>query len=56
MPGATLEQTRQRVNLEEFNQQVSKGDPRITRMFQAYFVTPAVGRAYEEAKGKYQPE
>ena len=54
--GATLEQTRARVHLDDLEKELTKGDARLDPMFQAYFVVPAVERAYQEAKGAYEPE
>ena len=54
--GATLEQTRARVHLDDLEKELTKGNARLDPMFQAYFVVPAVERAYQEAKGAYEPE
>ena len=54
--GATLEETRTRVHLDDLEKELTKGDAKLDPMFQAYFVVPAVERAYQEAKGAYGPE
>ena len=53
--GATLEETRARVHLDDLKQELTKGNARLDPMFQACFVVPALERAYQEAKGSYAP-
>jgi cyclase len=50
--GLTLEETRKAVNLEAFRQRFAGDDPARRRAFDGFFVSPAVERAYREAKGE----
>lgn len=50
--GLSLEDTRKAVDLESFRQKMAGGDPVRDRAFTDYYVTPAVERAYLEAKGE----
>jgi glyoxylase-like metal-dependent hydrolase (beta-lactamase superfamily II) len=54
--GATLEQTREKVTLERFVPEFAGDDPARIYAFRAFFVPPAVDRAYQEAKGRFAPE
>src|SRR4029453_15819408 len=50
--GRTLEETRAKVDVESFRKQLTGDDMWRRRAFQSFFVKPAVGRAYKEAKGE----
>jgi cyclase len=50
--GLSLEDTRKAVDLESFRQKMAGDDPVRSRAFTDYYVTPAVERAYLEAKGE----
>lgn len=54
--GASLEETRKRVDLEGFRKRFAGDDPERRRAFQDGFVVPAVDRAWQEAKGAFAPE
>jgi glyoxylase-like metal-dependent hydrolase (beta-lactamase superfamily II) len=54
--GLSLEETRQEVDLEAFRFQFAGDDRMRDYAFENYFVTPAVKRAYEEAKGELKDE
>ena len=54
--GATLKEVRERVTLEEFVKPFAGMDPARAEAFRAYFVPPAVERAYQEAKGSFADE
>ena len=50
--GATLEETQARVTLPEWKERLSKGDEDLEKAFDAFFVQPAVGRAWRQARGE----
>jgi glyoxylase-like metal-dependent hydrolase (beta-lactamase superfamily II) len=50
--GLTLEETREAVNLSEYQTQFAGDDAMRNRFFTAYFETPAVERAYLEVTGQ----
>jgi len=50
--GLSLEDTRKRVNLEDYRKRLAGEDLWRKRAFADFFVTPAVERAYKEAKGE----
>ena len=50
--GLTLEETRKAVNLDAFRQKFAGDDQTRRRAFDGFFVSPAVERAYREAKGE----
>jgi glyoxylase-like metal-dependent hydrolase (beta-lactamase superfamily II) len=50
--GATLEETKARVTLPEWKQRFAGDDPRLQESFQTHFMTPAVERAWRQAKGE----
>lgn len=50
--GLSLEETRKAVDLESFRAKLAGDDPTRNSAFTNYFVTPAVERAYLEAKGE----
>jgi cyclase len=50
--GKSLEETRAVVSVESFRKQLAGEDMWRRRAFQNFFVKPAVGRAYKEAKGE----
>lgn len=54
--GASLEETRKRVDLEAFRQRFAGQDAERRRAFQDGFVVPGVDRAWQEAKGAFAPE
>jgi glyoxylase-like metal-dependent hydrolase (beta-lactamase superfamily II) len=54
--GATVEETRQRVTLEDFGKSFAGQDWERTRAFRDFFVASAVERAYQEATGEMAEE
>ena len=50
--GATLEETRDRVKLADWKAKFAGDDPTRQRAFDAFFVAPAVERAWKQAKGE----
>lgn len=54
--GASLEETRKRVHLEEFQKSFAGEDFGRGKAFRDFFVASAVDRAYQEAKGEMAPE
>lgn len=52
--GLSLEDTRKVVDLKSFRLRFAGNDPTRNAAFKAYFVTPAVERAYKEAKGELE--
>jgi cyclase len=50
--GLSLEETRKTVDLEAFRKRLAGDDPARNYAFNAYFITPAIERAYKEAKGE----
>jgi cyclase len=50
--GLTLEETRKAVNLDAFRQKLAGDDAARRRAFDAFFTSPAVERAYREARGE----
>jgi cyclase len=50
--GLSLEDARKAVDLESFRVKLAGDDPVRNKAFTDYFVTPAVERAYKEAKGE----
>lgn len=50
--GLDLEATRKAVNLSAFRERFTRGDAAIGRAFDAFFITPAVERAWLEARGE----
>ncbi len=48
----TLEEVRQRVSLETWNQRLAGDDVYRQRAFQEFFVSPGIERAYKESKGE----
>ncbi|HEX6199442.1 MAG TPA: MBL fold metallo-hydrolase [Thermoanaerobaculia bacterium] len=53
--GLTLEQTRERVTLADWQARFAQGDEAIGRAFESFFVQPAVQRAWELATGVAAP-
>ncbi|HTR01692.1 MAG TPA: MBL fold metallo-hydrolase [Thermoanaerobaculia bacterium] len=49
--GATLEETRERVKLDDWKARFAGTDPSLQRAFDAFFVQPAVERAWHQARG-----
>ncbi|HTY42581.1 MAG TPA: MBL fold metallo-hydrolase [Thermoanaerobaculia bacterium] len=49
--GATLEETRERVTLDGWKARFAGTDPGLQRAFDAFFVQPAVERAWHQARG-----
>ncbi len=56
LAGATLEETRRKVNLDVFRSQFAGEDFERGEAFDDYFVASAVDRAYQEAAGKMAEE
>ena len=54
--GATLEQTRQRVNLDSLRAGFTGDDPELQEAFDAFFVSSAVDRAYQQLEGDMAEE
>jgi len=54
--GLSLEDTRKAVDLESFRIRIAGDDQLRNAAFKEYFVTPAVERAYKEAKGEIEKE
>jgi glyoxylase-like metal-dependent hydrolase (beta-lactamase superfamily II) len=54
--GLSLEQTRGKVDVSSFRRALAGDDAAIAADFQAFFVEPAVERAYQEATGKLEDE
>lgn len=54
--GASLEDTRKRVQLESFQKEFAGSDFGRGKAFRDFFVFSAVERAYQEAKGTMAPE
>ena len=50
--GATLEETQARVTLPDWKERFAKGDEDRGRAFDAFFVQPAVERAWHQARGE----
>ena len=50
--GLSLEETRKAVNLDAFKQKLAGDDATRRRAFDSFFISPAVERAYREAKGE----
>jgi cyclase len=50
--GATLEETKKRVTLEEWKKKLAGEDAAIARSFDAFFISPAVERAWKQAKNE----
>ena len=50
--GATLEAVQKTVTLDDWKKTLAGDDPAAQRAFDAYFVQPAVERAYRQAKGE----
>ena len=50
--GMDLEATRKAVDLSAIRQRFTRGDPAIERAFDAFFIAPAVERAWLEARGE----
>lgn len=50
--GATLEETRARVTLPDWKERFAGTDPRRQEMFQNAFLSPAVERAWRQARGE----
>lgn len=50
--GATLEAVQKKVTLDDWKKELAGDDPLAQRAFDAYFVQPAVERAYRQAKGE----
>jgi glyoxylase-like metal-dependent hydrolase (beta-lactamase superfamily II) len=53
--GLSLEQTQERVTLAAWKSGFAHGDPAAERAFDAFFVQPAVKRAWEIATGVAEP-
>jgi glyoxylase-like metal-dependent hydrolase (beta-lactamase superfamily II) len=53
--GLTLEQTQERVTLADWRVRLAHGDPLLERAFDAFFVQPAVKRAWEIGSGVAVP-
>jgi len=53
--GATLAQTQQKVTLAGWKARFAGDDPTLQRAFDAFFVQPAVERAWRQAKGEKDP-
>ena len=54
--GATLEQARQGVNLDALRAGFAGDDPQLQQAFDAFFVSSAVERAYQELEGEMAEE
>lgn len=54
--GLTLEETRAKVNLDDFRLKIAGTDSNRNLTFREDFVKPGVERAYQEAKGKLEDE
>ena len=54
--GASLEDTRKRVRLDDFQQQFAGNDFARGKAFRDFFVLSAVDRAYQEATGTMAEE
>ncbi len=54
--GLDLEATRKRVDLSEFRRKLAGDDPDKGRAFDVSFTNPSVERAYQEARGRFEPE
>jgi hypothetical protein len=54
--GLSLEETYKKIDLNAFRDQLAGKDGFRRHAFDEYFVQPAVNRAYQEAKGKMNPE
>jgi glyoxylase-like metal-dependent hydrolase (beta-lactamase superfamily II) len=54
--GATLEETRKRVDLAIFRKEFAGEDPDRARAFKAFFADSAIDRAWQEAKGAMAEE
>jgi cyclase len=54
--GATLEETRKRVDLSAFRNAFAGDDPDRARAFRAFFADSAIDRAWQEAKGAMAEE
>jgi len=50
--GATLEETQTRVTLADWKERLARGDEGRARAFDAFFVQPAVERAWRQARGE----
>jgi cyclase len=50
--GATLEETQARVTLSDWKERFAQGDEGRARAFDAFFVQPAVERAWRQARGE----
>jgi cyclase len=50
--GATLEETRERVKLADWKAKFAGDDPTRQRAFDAFFVQPAIERAWRQARGE----
>ena len=50
--GSSLEAVRASVTLADWRERLARGDEVIARTFDAYFVAPAVERAYRQARGE----
>jgi len=50
--GATLEEVQKHVTLDDWKKELAGDDPLAQRAFDAYFVRPAVERAYRQVKGE----
>jgi hypothetical protein len=54
--GLTLEQTRKKVNLEKWSEQLAGDDRYRRRAFFDFFEVPGIAQAYKEAKGESRDE
>jgi glyoxylase-like metal-dependent hydrolase (beta-lactamase superfamily II) len=54
--GLSLDETRKLVILESFRKQMAGDDPVRDKAFTDYYLTPAIERAYKEAKGELEKD
>lgn len=50
--GLSLEEARARLDMDDFRERLTGGDPVRTRQFEQFFIAPASERAFLEAKGE----
>jgi glyoxylase-like metal-dependent hydrolase (beta-lactamase superfamily II) len=53
--GLSLEEARKVITLDDYRAKFAGGDPVKDHAFTEYYLTPAVERAYKEAKGELEP-
>lgn len=54
--GASLEDVKRSVTLEDWKERLAAGDETVARAFDAFFVAPAVERAWRQARGEPDDE